>query len=93
MRQRGCQEVGGGGGSGRKERCLGELPRGAFSRREADRVILTTCQARGAHADTFNAISQQLRTKTAEEVGQLGVGWVGWLQRLPLAGGGSFGGL
>ncbi|KAJ6656996.1 hypothetical protein lerEdw1_002997 [Lerista edwardsae] len=36
--------------------------------READRVILTTCQARGAHPDTFSAVSQQLRNKTAEEV-------------------------
>ncbi|XP_061461959.1 GON-4-like protein isoform X2 [Rhineura floridana] len=36
--------------------------------READRVILTTCQERGAHPDTFSAISQQLHNKTAEEV-------------------------
>ncbi|XP_060125604.1 GON-4-like protein isoform X3 [Zootoca vivipara] len=36
--------------------------------READRVILTTCQERGAHPDTFSAISQQLCNKTAEEV-------------------------
>ncbi|XP_060614141.2 GON-4-like protein [Anolis sagrei] len=36
--------------------------------READRVILTTCQERGATPDTFGAISQQLGNKTAEEV-------------------------
>uniref|UniRef100_K7FJ22 GON-4-like protein n=1 Tax=Pelodiscus sinensis TaxID=13735 RepID=K7FJ22_PELSI len=36
--------------------------------READRVILTTCQERGAHLDTFSAISQQLGNKTASEV-------------------------
>ncbi|XP_042296935.1 GON-4-like protein [Sceloporus undulatus] len=36
--------------------------------READRVILTTCQEQGATPDTFNAISQQLHNKTAEEV-------------------------
>ncbi|XP_054850044.1 GON-4-like protein isoform X2 [Eublepharis macularius] len=36
--------------------------------READRVILTTCQERGAQQDTFSAISQQLNNKTAEEV-------------------------
>ncbi|XP_063002335.1 GON-4-like protein [Elgaria multicarinata webbii] len=36
--------------------------------READRVILTTCQEQGAHAATFSTISQQLRNKTAEEV-------------------------
>ncbi|XP_060108636.1 GON-4-like protein [Heteronotia binoei] len=36
--------------------------------READRVILTTCQERGAQQDTFRAISQQLHNKTAEEV-------------------------
>ncbi|XP_072840394.2 GON-4-like protein isoform X2 [Pogona vitticeps] len=36
--------------------------------READRVILTACQERGASPDTFRAISQQLQNKTAEEV-------------------------
>ncbi|XP_064588360.1 GON-4-like protein [Zonotrichia leucophrys gambelii] len=36
--------------------------------READRVILTTCQERGAHLDTFHAISQKLGNKTASEV-------------------------
>ncbi|XP_015277661.1 PREDICTED: GON-4-like protein [Gekko japonicus] len=38
--------------------------------READRVILTTCQERGAQQDTFQAISRQLHNKTAEEVAQ-----------------------
>lgn len=36
--------------------------------READRVILTTCQERGAHLETFQAISQKLGNKTASEV-------------------------
>uniref|UniRef100_A0A8D0HHR9 GON-4-like protein n=1 Tax=Sphenodon punctatus TaxID=8508 RepID=A0A8D0HHR9_SPHPU len=36
--------------------------------READRVILTTCQERGAQPGTFRAISQQLGNKTAGEV-------------------------
>ncbi|KAJ7307369.1 hypothetical protein JRQ81_009382 [Phrynocephalus forsythii] len=36
--------------------------------READRVILTACQDRGANLDTFRAISRQLQNKTAEEV-------------------------
>ncbi|XP_007435818.1 GON-4-like protein isoform X1 [Python bivittatus] len=36
--------------------------------READRVILTTCQERGAHPQTFSAISEQLRNKTPDEV-------------------------
>uniref|UniRef100_A0A674JWI3 GON-4-like protein n=1 Tax=Terrapene triunguis TaxID=2587831 RepID=A0A674JWI3_9SAUR len=36
--------------------------------READRVILTTCQERGAHLETFSAISQELGNKTASEV-------------------------
>ncbi|XP_077178867.1 GON-4-like protein isoform X2 [Paroedura picta] len=36
--------------------------------READRVILTTCQERGAQQDTFTAISRQLCNKTSEEV-------------------------
>ncbi|XP_038017763.1 GON-4-like protein isoform X2 [Motacilla alba alba] len=36
--------------------------------READRVILTTCQEKGAHLDTFHAISQKLGNKTASEV-------------------------
>nr|XP_008119257.1 PREDICTED: LOW QUALITY PROTEIN: GON-4-like protein [Anolis carolinensis] len=36
--------------------------------READRVILTTCQERGATPDTFGAISQRLCNKTADEV-------------------------
>ncbi|KAL1255752.1 hypothetical protein QQF64_013813, partial [Cirrhinus molitorella] len=36
--------------------------------READRVILTTCQQRGAKPDTFNAIAAQLGNKTANEV-------------------------
>ncbi|KAM8794443.1 GON-4-like protein [Eudromia elegans] len=36
--------------------------------READRVILTTCQEKGAHTETFHAISQKLGNKTASEV-------------------------
>lgn len=36
--------------------------------READRVILTMCQARGAQPQTFSAISQQLGNKTPSEV-------------------------
>uniref|UniRef100_A0A8C2YDE4 GON-4-like protein n=1 Tax=Coturnix japonica TaxID=93934 RepID=A0A8C2YDE4_COTJA len=36
--------------------------------READRVILTTCQEKGAHVETFQAISQKLGNKTAAEV-------------------------
>ncbi|KAF4802360.1 gon-4 like protein [Turdus rufiventris] len=36
--------------------------------READRVILTSCQEKGAHLDTFHAISQKLGNKTASEV-------------------------
>uniref|UniRef100_A0A8C0AS19 GON-4-like protein n=1 Tax=Buteo japonicus TaxID=224669 RepID=A0A8C0AS19_9AVES len=36
--------------------------------READRVILTTCQEKGAHLETFHAISQKLGNKTASEV-------------------------
>ncbi|XP_041333924.1 GON-4-like protein [Pyrgilauda ruficollis] len=36
--------------------------------READRVILTTCQEKGAQLDTFQAISQKLGNKTASEV-------------------------
>ncbi|XP_054035078.1 GON-4-like protein [Dryobates pubescens] len=36
--------------------------------READRVILTTCQEKGAHLETFQAISQKLGNKTASEV-------------------------
>ncbi|XP_029437111.1 GON-4-like protein isoform X2 [Rhinatrema bivittatum] len=36
--------------------------------READRVILTTCQERGAQQETFHGISQQLGTKTPSEV-------------------------
>ncbi|XP_067281975.1 GON-4-like protein isoform X2 [Pseudorasbora parva] len=36
--------------------------------READRVILTTCQQRGAKPATFNAIAAQLGNKTANEV-------------------------
>ncbi|XP_052389408.1 GON-4-like protein isoform X2 [Carassius gibelio] len=36
--------------------------------READRVILTTCQQRGAKPDTFHAIAAQLGNKTANEV-------------------------
>lgn len=42
--------------------------------READRVILTTCQEKGAHLDTFHAISQKLGNKTASEVRVLGRG-------------------
>lgn len=41
--------------------------------READRVILTTCQEKGAHLETFQAISQKLGNKTASEVR----GWCG----------------
>jgi len=37
-------------------------------RREADRVILTTCQEKGAQLETFQAISQKLGNKTASEV-------------------------
>ncbi|XP_066530649.1 GON-4-like protein isoform X2 [Hoplias malabaricus] len=37
--------------------------------READRVILTTCQHRGASPSTFSAIATQLSNKTATEVG------------------------
>ncbi|XP_077052573.1 GON-4-like protein isoform X1 [Siphateles boraxobius] len=36
--------------------------------READHVILTTCQRRGAKPATFNAIAAQLGNKTANEV-------------------------
>ncbi|KAM9368502.1 GON-4-like protein [Phaethornis superciliosus] len=36
--------------------------------READRVILTMCQEKGAHLETFQAISQKLGNKTASEV-------------------------
>ncbi|XP_030042994.1 GON-4-like protein isoform X2 [Microcaecilia unicolor] len=36
--------------------------------READRVILTTCQGRGAHRETFQSISRQLGTKSPREV-------------------------
>ncbi|XP_073787873.1 GON-4-like protein isoform X3 [Danio rerio] len=36
--------------------------------READRVILTTCQQRGAKQTTFHAIAAQLGNKTASEV-------------------------
>ncbi|XP_078526193.1 GON-4-like protein [Lissotriton helveticus] len=36
--------------------------------READRVILTTCQEQGAHQETFSAISQQLGHKTPTEI-------------------------
>ncbi|XP_054038934.1 GON-4-like protein isoform X2 [Rissa tridactyla] len=36
--------------------------------READRVILTTCQEKGAQLETFHAISQKLGNKTAGEV-------------------------
>ncbi|XP_016349539.1 GON-4-like protein [Sinocyclocheilus anshuiensis] len=36
--------------------------------READRVILTTCQRRGAKPATFHAIAAQLGNKTANEV-------------------------
>ncbi|XP_036418539.1 GON-4-like protein isoform X2 [Colossoma macropomum] len=37
--------------------------------READRVILTTCQQRGASQSTFSSIANQLGNKTANEVG------------------------
>ncbi|XP_060760613.1 GON-4-like protein isoform X2 [Neoarius graeffei] len=37
--------------------------------READRVILTTCQQRGACQSTFTSIAAQLGNKTATEVG------------------------
>ncbi|XP_062865780.1 GON-4-like protein isoform X2 [Trichomycterus rosablanca] len=37
--------------------------------READRVILTACQQRGASPSTFTAIAAQLGNKTASEVG------------------------
>ncbi|XP_017566892.2 GON-4-like protein isoform X1 [Pygocentrus nattereri] len=37
--------------------------------READRVILTTCQQRGASQSTFSSIATQLGNKTANEVG------------------------
>ncbi|KAM6330992.1 GON-4-like protein isoform 4-T4 [Alca torda] len=36
--------------------------------READRVILTSCQEKGAQLETFQAISQKLGNKTAGEV-------------------------
>ncbi|XP_041962509.1 GON-4-like protein [Alosa sapidissima] len=36
--------------------------------READRVILTTCQQQGANQSTFQAISAELGNKTASEV-------------------------
>ncbi|XP_069074569.1 GON-4-like protein isoform X2 [Pleurodeles waltl] len=36
--------------------------------READRVILTTCQEQGAHQETFSAISRQLGYKTPIEI-------------------------
>lgn len=36
--------------------------------READRVILTMCQERGAQPQTFSSISQQLGNKTPAEV-------------------------
>lgn len=36
--------------------------------READRVILTTCQQQGANQSTFQAISTQLGDKTLNEV-------------------------
>ena len=36
--------------------------------READRVILTMCQERGAQPQTFSVISQQLGNKTPSEV-------------------------
>lgn len=46
--------------------------------READRVILTSCQEKGAHLDTFHAISQKLGNKTASEVrGGWERGWGG----------------
>ncbi|XP_075186297.1 GON-4-like protein isoform X4 [Anomaloglossus baeobatrachus] len=38
--------------------------------READRVILTTCQEQGTHDDTFSAISAQLGNKSPSEVSQ-----------------------
>ncbi|XP_066464996.1 GON-4-like protein isoform X4 [Eleutherodactylus coqui] len=38
--------------------------------READRVLLTMCQERGAHDDTFRAISAQLENKSPSEVSQ-----------------------
>ncbi|XP_051577926.1 GON-4-like protein isoform X2 [Myxocyprinus asiaticus] len=38
--------------------------------READRVILTTCQQQGASQSTFQAVSEQLGNKTASEVSQ-----------------------
>ncbi|XP_073408399.1 GON-4-like protein isoform X1 [Dendrobates tinctorius] len=38
--------------------------------READRVILTTCQEQGTHDDTFTAISAQLCNKSPSEVAQ-----------------------
>lgn len=41
--------------------------------READRVILTTCQEKGAHLETFQAISQKLGNKTAAEVRGVGM--------------------
>ncbi|XP_072531952.1 GON-4-like protein isoform X2 [Salminus brasiliensis] len=37
--------------------------------READRVILTTCQHKGASQSTFSSIATQLGNKTATEVG------------------------
>ncbi len=37
-------------------------------KREADRVVLTTCQQRGAKPATFHAIAAQLGNKTANEV-------------------------
>ncbi|KAJ8267837.1 hypothetical protein COCON_G00130090 [Conger conger] len=36
--------------------------------READRIILTTCQKKGANRSTFQAVSAQLGNKTANEV-------------------------
>lgn len=36
--------------------------------READRVILTMCQEKGAQPQTFSSISQQLGNKTPTEV-------------------------
>ncbi|PIO32587.1 hypothetical protein AB205_0049560 [Aquarana catesbeiana] len=38
--------------------------------READRVILTMCQERGAHDQTFDAVSEQLGNKSPSEVAQ-----------------------
>ncbi|KAM4690044.1 GON-4-like protein [Rhinophrynus dorsalis] len=38
--------------------------------READRVILTMCQERGAREETFTAVSLQLGNKSPEEVSQ-----------------------